>query len=207
MRYQLARPTPRHPSPSHLLLLRPPHRLSPATTAAPQTTAPTTGSRGITSSSASSSPSASPVPDPVDLTPTPAGTELTPQPDVSSSFTRTPISIPGVVPDAADDDDDDTATPSPAEDVALPSPAPVAGESCADGESFQIFSAAFPVVQGCFQAASALFSTPGTTIEAWSVDGTVDPEQIIVIGLADDGADQERRSSFRAEKKVRRKTL
>ncbi|CAM9231429.1 unnamed protein product, partial [Scytosiphon promiscuus] len=158
---------------------------TPVASSPEPTTAPTPSTRGgISSSVASPAPSAFTAPDtmsPTSTTPL-ADADPTPQPSASAtSFTTGPVE--GVIP-VTGDDDAGAATPSPAEEVG-PTPDPEA-TSCEEDESFQITSSALPVTQGCFQIATETFSTPGTTIEVWSVDGTVDPEQVLVGGLAED---------------------
>lgn len=80
----------------------------------------------------------------------------------------------------------ETITPAPT--VATQPAAPVSGpgSSCGATESFQVTSVDLPVAEGCYQATPASYST-GSNFEAWSVSGTLDAGEVVVIGSVDDG--------------------
>lgn len=121
------------------------------------------------------------------LTPGSRGGDLILQSSAPSAPPVTGVSYtpqPSASADAGISHDDGTATPSPA------------GSYCGETESFQIVSAALPLAQGCFQATEQMFSTPGSTGEVWSLDGTLDLGQVVVIGLADDGTGEQVGRSF-----------
>ncbi|CAM9989444.1 unnamed protein product [Ectocarpus fasciculatus] len=142
-----------------------------ATPSVAPTSGPTAGSRGF----------------PVAPGPTSTPTSISPPPALviaseTPSPTLEPIDFPDVVPAPVSDDE---ASPSPSPEIAPPS------STCGDSESFQIISAKLPVVQGCFQATSTSFSTPGSTSEYWSVTGEVEPESILVVALLDEDTEEE----------------
>jgi len=71
-------------------------------------------------------------------------------------------------------------TPTLAPYVAVPS-------ACGATESFRITSVGLPEVEGCFQATDESFSNPGATFEIWSVSGNTQFNQVVILGVADDG--------------------
>ncbi|CAN0129309.1 unnamed protein product [Scytosiphon promiscuus] len=80
-----------------------------------------------------------------------------------------------------------TPAPEPVAPVSPPTPQPTGLSTCGATESFRISSGSLPEVGGCFQATGDSFSNPGATIEVWSVSGSTNSEQVIVVGFADDG--------------------
>lgn len=76
-------------------------------------------------------------------------------------------------------------TPAPA--VASQPVIPVDNSPCGATESFQITSAEFPAIEGCYQKTSESYANPGTTYAAWTVGGNLEADQVVVSGTADDG--------------------
>ena len=60
------------------------------------------------------------------------------------------------------------------------------GPSCGATEPFQVTSVDLPVVEGCYQATEASYSTGGA-YEVWSVSGTLELGEVVVVGFTDDG--------------------
>ncbi|CAM9789902.1 unnamed protein product [Ectocarpus sp. 4 AP-2014] len=109
--------------------------------------------------------------------PTSAPTSFSPAPAITGgtpSPTLEPIDFPDVVP-----------APSSSPGIAPSSP------TCGETESFQIISSDLPVVQGCFQATSSLFSTPESTEEFWSLTGEAEFESILVGAILDEDTEEE----------------
>ncbi|CAM9671157.1 unnamed protein product, partial [Ectocarpus sp. 12 AP-2014] len=136
--------------------------VTPAPSVAP-TPGPTAGSRGLPGTQG-------PTLTPTSVSPPPALAISggTPSPTVE------PIDFPDVV-----------HAPSSSPEIAPSSP------TCGDTESFQIISSELPVVQGCFQATSSLFSTPESTEEYWSLTGEAKFESILVGSILDEDTEEE----------------
>ncbi|CAM9983254.1 unnamed protein product [Pylaiella littoralis] len=62
-----------------------------------------------------------------------------------------------------------------------------ASGSCGATEEFQLTSLDLPDIEGCFELTSETFSNAGSTVEAWSTDGTTFFDQVFVLGFIDDG--------------------
>eukprot|EP00903_Cladosiphon_okamuranus_P017678 g16278.t1 len=78
-------------------------------------------------------------------------------------------------------------TPAPV--VAAQPAAPVPGSSsCGVTESFQITSSDLPTIDGCYQATTESYGDEGADTAIWSVRGTFDAGQILVVGMSNDGA-------------------
>ncbi|CAN0087269.1 unnamed protein product [Scytosiphon promiscuus] len=114
----------------------------------------------------------------------------TPSPTLGSSFQEpTPVPLtPTPTPlTAAASLAPSTPTPEPVAPVSPPTPQPAGLSTCGATESFRVMSGSFPEVGGCFQATEESFSNPGGTFEVWSVSGNTNYDQVVVVGLADDG--------------------
>jgi len=80
-------------------------------------------------------------------------------------------------------------TPPSAPGPSIPPPSPASSStSCGATESFMITSADLPV-EGCYQKTAASYAT-GSYFEVWSVSGTLDFDQVFVIGTTADGAEE-----------------
>ena len=67
-----------------------------------------------------------------------------------------------------------------------PTASPASGLACGATVSFQVASVDLPVAEGCYQATEASYSTGGA-FEVWSVSGTLDFGEVVVVGFTDDG--------------------
>ena len=58
---------------------------------------------------------------------------------------------------------------------------------CGANESFQVTSADLPAIEGCYQETPESYANEGADGAIWSVSGSIDAGQVVVLGTADEG--------------------